>query len=100
MRIIQMQNRGKILIKRRGRRKFTEGLTKAYSLAKAFILSGKTPNSDIINKLLGTFITEEELNMLLNSVKHLFKDLTNFQEVLASIRSLCKQNGTMCGVYI
>lgn len=98
-RIIQIQNLVKIL-RKRGRRKFTDGLKSAFSLAKAFILSGVKPNSDIINQLLGTSITAEDLNSLLNSAKQFFPDISNYKKVLTIIRSLCKLYGTSCGVYI
>jgi len=69
-------------------------------VAKIFILSGKKPNSIVINQLLGTNITEKDLCSLLNGPKHVFKELTDHKKVLSTIRNLGKQNSTFSGIYI
>lgn len=71
-------------------------------VAKTFILSGKKPNSTVINQLAegGTKITDNDLYSLLNGPKHVFKDLTDHKKVLATLRNLGKQNSTFSGIYI
>lgn len=72
----------------------------AYQVAKSFILSGKTPDSAIINELLGTNITDKDLNNLLNGPNYVFKDLTDKKVVIEIIRNLCKEYNCFSGIYI
>ena len=80
--------------------KFSENILHAFEVAKAFILSGKKPTSDVINQLLGTQITDKDLSSLLNGPKYLFKDITDHKKVIAILRNLGKQNNTFSGIYI
>lgn len=80
--------------------KFSDTILHAFEVAKIFILSGKKPNSIVINQLLGTNITEKDLCSLLNGPKHVFKELTDHKKVLSTIRNLEKQNSTFSGIYI
>lgn len=80
--------------------KFSESILQAFELAKIFILSGNKPTNVIINKVLGTNITDKDLSNLLNGPKHVFKDLTDHKKVIGILRKLGKQNNTFSGVYI
>lgn len=80
--------------------KFNETILHAFEVAKKFILSGKKPTSSIINKLLGTKITDKDLTNLLSGSKHNFKDLRNHKKVIATITNLGKLEGTLSGIYI
>lgn len=80
--------------------KFNDTVLHAFEVAKNFVLSGKKPTSTIINKLLGTKITDKDLFNLINGPKHVFEDLTDHKKVIATLRKLGKQNNTFSGIYI
>lgn len=80
--------------------KFNDTVLHAFEVAKNFILSGKKPTSTIINKLVGTKITDKDLFNLINGPKHVFKDLTDHKKVIATLRKLGKQNNAFSGIYI
>lgn len=80
--------------------KFNNNILQAFERAKNFIKSGKKVNSDIINELLGSSMTNKDLELLIQSTRYTFEDLTDHKKVISRIRALSKKNHTNSGVYI
>ena len=73
----------------------------AMDLARAHMESGKSTNAQIINQILGTQITDDQLLRLLNGPRLRFHDLSNTKEIIRIIKqgSLISEKD-LAGVYM
>nr|YP_009059702.1 GIY-YIG endonuclease [Parasitella parasitica]AIO05752.1 GIY-YIG endonuclease [Parasitella parasitica] len=71
-----------------------------FELAREFMRTNKKANTDIINKLLDSNISETDLHNLLNGPKILFTDLSDRKSLTKMITKTGKDFGSLSGVYI
>lgn len=73
-----------------------------FEIAKKFMTTKQTPDSIIINKILGTCINDKDLFNLINGPKYKFSgtNLVNHKQIIKKLRSLGGELSTYSGVYI
>ena len=71
-----------------------------FQLAKDFMQTNKKANADIINKLLGSNISDTFLQDMLKGPQILFTDLSNRKSLIKVISKTGKDFGSLAGIYI
>jgi hypothetical protein len=75
----------------------------AHKKARNFMLTGAVPTAKIINDILHTTITQEELNILLSLPKLKFSSLTSHESIFITIRAAANEKNRKIqipGVYL
>lgn len=82
--------------------KWEDKILKGFEIAKKFMITGQTPDNIIINNILGTSISDNDLFNLLNGPKYKFSgtNLVNHKHIIKKLRFLGEKLCTYSGVYI